>query len=320
MIRISNGEKLPFTQSQIQTKGWAIEARVCAEDPGTFLPAIGKLVKYLEPKSHNGSIRCDTGLVQGSSVTIHYDPLLCKVVAYAPTRDQAIQEMKYALDRYLITGVQTNVSLLCDIFNNPRFQSGKLSTAFLAQEYPSGFAYRPDERSRAQLAILSAFIYFCNENRNAPKRALKICRPVYIKINNSAPLHVNVSWDDDKLSLTHKELEYHVETKWQPGQVYIEAALNSKAGASNVAMICAATKPLGFSLVNHGVPFDVTVLTEAQFKLLPYIKEKKVVDQEFLVVSPMPGLILSVAVEKGQIVEHGQELAVIEAMKMQVIH
>ena len=142
MIRVAAGEALPFKQSDISAKGWAIESRIYAEDTlRNFLPSVGVLHRYRPPKEtpvgdHNGTVRIDTGVEECSEISIHYDPMIAKLITYAPTRNQAIEKMKQALDEFVIRGVRCNINFVRDVMDNPRFMSGDLTTHFIAQEYP----------------------------------------------------------------------------------------------------------------------------------------------------------------------------------------
>jgi propionyl-CoA carboxylase alpha chain len=137
MIRVAAGEKLNFKQDQLGFKGWAVESRVYAEDPEKYLPSIGKLTKYMEPKGQAKEIRCDSGIREGSEISIFFDPMICKLSTYGETRQEALDTMEKALDTYVIKGVTHNIPLLRDVISHPRFKAGKLSTKFLAEEYPS---------------------------------------------------------------------------------------------------------------------------------------------------------------------------------------
>ena len=140
MIRVAAGQKLSFTQEQVQRKGWALECRVYAEDARrNFLPSIGTLKRYVEPDTSCGQVRCDSGITEGSQISIYYDPLISKLVTYGKDRPSAIDRMKHALDTYVIRGVTHNVDFLRAIMENKKFLSGDLSTAFIPQQFPEGF-------------------------------------------------------------------------------------------------------------------------------------------------------------------------------------
>ena len=139
MIRVADGETLPIAQDDVTLTGWAIESRVYAEDPfRNFMPSIGRLVHYIAPPASD-TIRVDTGIKEGSEVSMFYDPMIAKLITYGDTRDEAIEEMHNALDQYYIRGVSHNISFLNALIAHPRFRSGELTTNFIAEEYPDGF-------------------------------------------------------------------------------------------------------------------------------------------------------------------------------------
>ena len=148
MINSAEGKVLPLTQDDVKLQGWALETRICAEDPSTYLPFAGVLKRYIEPdiKSPRGVVRCDSGVEQGSEISVFYDSLICKVSTHSSTREGAIELMKDALDSFAIegiarldTGVVNNISLLRNVLENDKFVNGNLNTGFLKQEYPEGF-------------------------------------------------------------------------------------------------------------------------------------------------------------------------------------
>lgn len=156
MIRIAGGQKLSLKQRDIAIKGHAIEARVYAEDAKTYLPSTGTLSHYIEPTGP--LIRCDSGVTEGSEISVFYDPMICKICTHAPTRSEAITAMKSALDKFLIRGVKTNTSLLFDIMTNTKFIESKLSTSFLSREYADGFEPK-FEVYIFELAVIASYIY-----------------------------------------------------------------------------------------------------------------------------------------------------------------
>ena len=158
MIRVAAGEKLPFKQSDIALKGWAVESRVYAEDPfRNFLPSIGRLVKYRPPaegKKDGITVRNDTGVFEGGEISMYYDPMIAKLVTHAPTREAAIEAQSAALDAFYIDGIQHNVPFLAAVMQHPRWRSGKISTGFIKEEFPEGFEPRAPEG--ADLVTLAA--------------------------------------------------------------------------------------------------------------------------------------------------------------------
>lgn len=176
MIRVAAGQRLSFGQPDVKLNGWAFESRVYAEDPEKYLPSIGikytitdytgKLTKYVEPTG-TGDVRCDSGILEGSEISIYYDPLICKLCTYGPTRDAARLRMAKALDEYVIKGVTHNIPLLRDVIAHPRFASGKISTGFLPEEYPSGFkGHSLTKETRMQLLAVAAYVHARKDLRN----------------------------------------------------------------------------------------------------------------------------------------------------------
>jgi propionyl-CoA carboxylase alpha chain len=168
MINVARGKKLPFTQEQVGTpKGWAFESRVYAEDPEKYLPSIGTLSKYIEPVGPPNEVRCDSGIVEGSEISIYYDPMICKLCTYGPTREESRKRMEKALDEYVIKGVTHNIPLLRDVVSHPRFISGKLSTNFLPEEYPKGFkGHVLTEEDKKKLFAIGAVMFAKKDVRN----------------------------------------------------------------------------------------------------------------------------------------------------------
>lgn len=166
MIKVAANQHLSFNQSDVKINGWAFESRVYAEDPEKYLPSIGKLSKYIEPKGE-GDVRCDSGIVEGSDISIYYDPMICKLCTWGPTREAARHRMEKALDEYVIKGVTHNVPLLRDVISHPRFAAGKLSTGFLPEEYPQGFkGHQLTPQSRLELLSVAAYVFAKKDLRN----------------------------------------------------------------------------------------------------------------------------------------------------------
>src|SRR5262249_3468411 len=166
MIRVAAGEKLPLTHKQVKVDGWAIEARVYAEDPvRNFVPSIGRLVRYMPPEQNDG-VRVDTGVYEGAEISMYYDPMIAKLVTSGPTRDAAIARMESALDSFLVRGVNHNVPFLAAILRSPRFRAGALTTGFIAEEFPDGF--KPGELApeiAARLVAAAAAIHVAQRRR-----------------------------------------------------------------------------------------------------------------------------------------------------------
>ncbi|CAG8581715.1 13382_t:CDS:10 [Ambispora leptoticha] len=344
MIRVAANQKLSFKQEDINMHGWAIESRVYAEDPQKYLPSIGRLSKYIEPVSltDKNEVRCDSGIVEGSEISIYYDPLICKLSTYGETRDEAIDVMKRALDSYVIKGVTHNIPLLREVIGSKRFQSGKITTKFLAEEYPEGFkGHVLSQQSLFQLASVAALVHAKRDVRNwcwgEGKEALlkgtlsgkaPYIWDLWVKIKTGeGDLHdVPVRIERKHESLQDKD-EYLVQTLDQPPTtVFTNWPLESplihahfQTPNKNEVLTIQYVDPLalGFRLQYMGTKFDITIHTQRQHELSQYMIEKPKADLTKVIIAPMPGSIVSLAVKVGDEVSQGTDLVVVEAMKMQ---
>jgi propionyl-CoA carboxylase alpha chain len=318
MIRVANGEELPLKQEDVQLNGWAIESRVYAEDPfRNFLPSIGRLVHYQPPKESE-SVRVDTGVFEGGEVSMFYDPMIAKLVTYGATRDEAIAEMTQALDEYYIRGVQHNISFLNALMVHPRFIEGRLTTNFIAEEYPEGFnAEMVPQEDPAKAIVVAAMIH-----RNYMDRAAclsgqmegferKVGEDWGVVVNGETHL-VKVKPTQTGYNVSYNDAEYSVVTDWALGQPLFEGTINGEA-------LCFQVERAGlwYSLFHRGARVDAQVMTPRSAEMFAMMPEKVAPDLSKFLLSPMPGLLVKVSVEEGQEVKAGEELAVIEAMKME---
>ncbi|KAG9303648.1 hypothetical protein G9A89_018545 [Geosiphon pyriformis] len=345
MIRIAANQRLGFRQEDIKFHGWAIESRVYAEDPEKYLPSIGRLSKYIEPVSlkDKSKVRCDSGVVEGSEISIYYDPLICKLSTYGETRDEAIEVMKRALDSYVIKGVTHNVPLLREVIGSPRFQSGLISTKFLAEEYPTGFkGHTLNQKSLFHLASVAALVHAKRDVRNwcwgEGKEALLKGNQIgkaphkwdlWVRINNgiagveSVPVRIERKSENlqhtDKFEV--KLLGYPptlIDASWPLESPLIDAHFQiPDQSDEKITVQYLDPLPVGFRLQHLGTKFDITVYTNRQHELLKYMIEKPKRDLTKFILAPMPGSVISLAVKEGDEVSEGAELAVVEAMKMQ---
>ncbi|KAJ3046079.1 hypothetical protein HDV00_003829 [Rhizophlyctis rosea] len=330
MIRVAAGQSLSFNQADVGINGWAFESRVYAEDPEKYLPSIGTLDKYIEPKGSDGEVRCDSGIVEGSEISIYYDPLICKLCTWGPTREEARQNMEMALDSYVIKGVTHNVPLLRDVISNPRFKAGKLSTAFLPEEYPKGFkGHQLTDATREELLAAAAAIH---AKRDVANR-------IWIKGGGSLAegtpglrqweFYIGVQGETRKRVLVERirncdfAIKFDgksviVTSGWKLESPIFEAYIGPQGQEPRTVTIqYLERETLGYVLQHHGTKFHVTVATKRQHELSQYMKEKAKLDLTSMVLAPMPGSVVSVSVKEGDTVAEGSELAVVEAMKMQ---
>jgi propionyl-CoA carboxylase alpha chain len=322
MIRVAAGEALPFAQSDVKPQGWAIEARVYAEDPQRgFLPSSGRLLRYCTPAqgAHgDAALRIDTGVQEGAEISVHYDPMIAKVCAHAPTRGAAIEVLSDALDEIAIGGIRHNVAFLSAIMHNRRFREGRLSTAFIAEEFPHGFRGRtPDAEAKrrflaagvvAELARLqraSAISGTLNGPRLAGSSFTATLGGVKFAIAD-ATLH------EGRFFARINGEGYAAATDWRPGVPILHLREKDREYAMQIAPTAG-----GWQVSQGGVLALVCVRSLRAAELATLMPKKAAADTSKLLLCPMPGLVASVEVEVGQEVKAGEPLAVVEAMKME---
>ncbi|KAF1321588.1 Acetyl-coa carboxylase, biotin carboxylase subunit, partial [Globisporangium splendens] len=387
MIRVAAGHKLPdnLLQGPVKIHGWAMESRVYAEDPlRGFLPSIGRLLKYEEPVYLPG-VRVDSGVSEGSDISMFYDPMISKLITYGKDRHEALERMKVALDNYVIRGPGNNVSFLQDVYRHPRFVSGKITTKFIAEEYPDGFdGVKLTKDELKDLTVVGAIMHLqrghasgqtsgriqsprdiidgvadVNENELefvsghagvvprfrvllsdvsskdlialAERNALvNVGEKLYVSVDGQfgeskevvvVELEVeNKRRRTETVTLAFADGKWHVlgALDWTLNAPLFKATITEEAGVSKpVASQVLEMLPEGYRVLHHGAVHDVVVRNALEAKYACHMKPKPKVDTSNLLLCPMPGMLISVAVEEGQHVELGQELAVVEAMKMQ---
>ncbi len=313
MIRVAAGEKLPITQEQVTLTGSAIEARVYAEDPlRGFLPSIGRLTRYRPPAGEG--VRVDTGVYEGSEISVFYDPMIAKLVTYGPTRAEAARRMSTALDAFAIRGVNHNIGFLAAIIRKPRFLEGRLSTDFIPAEFPEGFhgaELPPDELDLLVAVAAAAQRLTAERDRHGAGipsdwtvlvgPAPRVARAVEVTSDGAGSVAVSL---DGRTRL--------VKTDWQPGQVLFDGTVD---GAPVTAQL--DRKGVTWHLHRAGAMIEMRVVTRVTGELAALMPVKVPPDMSRFLLSPMPGLLVSVAVKEGQAVKAGEELAVVEAMKME---
>jgi propionyl-CoA carboxylase alpha chain len=317
MIRIAAGEKLPFTQENVKLSGWAIEARLYAEDPfRNFLPSIGRLTGYRPPRGED--VRVDTGVYEGAEISMFYDPMIAKLVTRGATRDAAIVRMKEALDSFLVRGVSHNVSFLAALVGHERFRQGDISTNFIAEEFAGGFEGATlgadDEDALVAVAATIQRIGAEAEASISGRLPGRSAAPgeAWVVILDEARRHVTVRRSSAGFLVTTERGTHEIVTAWRPGQKLLEAAVDGR-----VATFQVDREGIGFRLFHAGASRRVQVLTPRAAELSALMPVKQPPDLSKFLLSPMPGLLVSVAVSDGQEVKAGEELAVVEAMKME---
>ncbi|CAH0556704.1 unnamed protein product [Brassicogethes aeneus] len=325
MIRVAKGHKLNIKQDDVKINGWAIESRVYAEDPykSFGLPSIGRLHKYIEPNKFDG-VRCDSGIEEGSEISMYYDPMICKLVCYGKTREEAIDRSITALDSYVIRGVTHNIPLLRDILTEENFIKGDISTNYLPKIYPDGFkGIQLNKSDKNKLFALSSALYAINELRsrnflNGPQ--IKIHKGTKDKWNlnvmvNEENVDVQVHQTNGKLKITIKDDVYEINKK---DLNLASSIIRTEINGEPVVMQLFSKNAAGeLQIVYKGTNFKVKILSRKSSELLHLMPEKPKLDVSKLVKSPMPGLVKGVSCNVGDMVAEGQELCIIEAMKMQ---
>ncbi|MEX1147701.1 MAG: biotin/lipoyl-containing protein, partial [Sphingomonadales bacterium] len=320
MIRVAAGEKLSITQNDVKLKGWAIESRVYAEDPVRgFLPSIGRLTKY-RPPADSATVRVDTGIYEGSEISMFYDPMIAKLITYGPSREDAVLSMRHALDAYYIRGITHNIPFLSAIMTHPRFLSGNITTGFIAEEYPDGFAGGAlSADGRVTLIAVATLI-----NAVDVERAARISG----KMNDSSPDYgrdwvATIEGEDVPVTFSRTGKGYDVlidgtscpiETAWTPGQPVVTGMAGGRPVSVEVDR-----RSEGYLLTYDGVSLPVVVRTPRAAQLARLMPEKVAPDTSRMLLCPMPGLVVSIEVAEGEDVKAGQAAAVVEAMKMENI-
>lgn len=327
MIGIAAGHPLPIKQSDLKINGHALECRVYAEDPfRNYLPSIGPLRVYQEPKA--SFVRCDSGIREGTEITMYYDPMISKTCTHGVDRSQALSRMREALDTYIISGVNHNIPLLRTVIDHPRFIDGAtITTKFLEEEYPKGFpGYPMSPEVIRRIAGIASMVRLANEQReySVANSTGKPSNRFRVSFRDHS-LVADVSGSNGRYSakLFEEVGDKHVQmdqiditTNWVPGHRVASLQL-ADGSVENFQVLDSSAN--GLDLIFRGSQIKVAVHTEAEHKLWPNIQTFKGSDMSKFLQSPMPGQIKSVAVKVGDKVVVGQELLVVEAMKMQNI-
>jgi propionyl-CoA carboxylase alpha chain len=328
MIRVAAGEKLALAQKDVTLTGWAVESRVYAEDPfRNFLPSVGRLVKYRPPAERESggiTVRNDTGVQEGGEIPIYYDPMIAKLVTHAPSRAAAIEAQSMALDSFYIDGIRHNIPFLSALMNHPRWREGKLSTGFIAEEFPRGFSARvPEGEVGRRLAAAAAAIDHVLGERKRQISGQLIGRPVRRESRRAVwldreeiPLEIVREADDlvirfiDAGGTTSQP--HRVASAWKPGEPIWHGTIDGVDIAMQVRPVLN-----GFRLAHQGFEAAIQVFTETEATAARLMPVTSASDSGKKLLCPMPGLVISIAVSEGQEVKAGEALAVIEAMKMQ---
>ena len=323
MIRSAAGEKLPLAQKDVKLDGWAVEARIYAEDPYRgFLPSTGRLVRYRPPKegTHAGvTVRNDTGVYEGGEISIYYDPMIAKLCTHAKSRDLAIDAMGQALDTFRVEGINQNIDFLAAIMAHPRFRSGRLTTGFIAEEYPDGFHGAPLDEARARRFAAAAVAAKIIRTRRAGEISGTLngaCMPgkdFQVGVGEKTVTVTGAALTAGTFSGVVDGVKFAAYVDWSPGDALMRLQENENA----VSTLQISRQSGGYRFRQGGTSVVVTVRNHVAAKLAALMPKKVAADTSKLLLCPMPGLIVSVNVAQGQDVKTGETLAVVEAMKME---
>ena len=317
MIRVAAGEKLSLAQSDVTLTGWAMESRVYAEDPfRNFMPSIGRLSGYREPEGEG--VRVDSGVYEGGEVSMHYDPMISKLITYGDNREAAIDLMVDALDAYYIRGVNHNISFLNALMVHPRFVAGELTTNFIEEEFPEGFNADLVPQNNPHIAVVVAAAV----HQEYRERSSQISGQsegheyqvpdqwVVITGAEETPVSMTLTLSGFLVSVGNDD--YSVVTDWALGEPLFEAQINGQQVTVQVER-----SGSGYKLFYRGAEINALVLSLKAAALNKLMLEKAPADLSKFLLSPMPGLLVKLGVKVGDQVKAGEELAVVEAMKME---
>jgi propionyl-CoA carboxylase alpha chain len=333
MIRVAAGERLPLTQADVKRDGWAIECRINAEDPfRNFLPSTGRLVAF-RPPAEGAGIRVDTGVYEGGEIPMYYDSMIAKLIAHGRDRGETIAKMRAALNAFAIRGVASNVPFQAALLAHPKFVAGDFDTGFIAQHYGKGFsAADVPHDDPLFLVALAGFV-----RRKARERALGISGQVAGHGAKASPDLVVVvlaadgrhehhpvrverfERDPQRADVIVGERRFAIESRTQLGELLMTGSCNGKPFTAQVESGGATKNPLAMRIAHNGSVIETLVLMPRAAELLELMPHKAPPDLSKFLLSPMPGLLVDLAVQPGQKVSAGERLAVIEAMKMENI-
>jgi len=321
MIRIAAGERLTLQQDKLRRDGWAIECRINAEDPSRgFLPSTGRLVRFLPPSERAGEVRVDTGVYEGDAISVYYDPMIAKLITHGSDRAQAVARMREALDRFVVRGICSNIAFQAALMRNASFVQGRLHTGLIAEEFPTGFhpsdALHPRPLLLAAVAAYARWRYVDRAGRISGQlrgHGRKVGTEWVVQAGGES-IRLRVEPNQTGCDIVHQGERHTLRTDWQIGQILFEAHFDGEP-------VCLQFERVGvrYRIIHEGVQVEAAVLSPRAAELLALMPHKAPPDLSRFLLSPMPGLLVEVAVKPGQEVKAGERLATIEAMKMENI-
>jgi len=314
MIKIAAGEKLNVTQDDIKFKGWAIESRIYAEDPErNFMPSTGRLIRYKPPKGMS-NIRNDTGVYEGGEISMFYDPMISKLCSYADTRLEACRLMQNALNNFEISGIKNNLNLLASIVKSKKFLDGDINTGFIAEEYPNGFSSEIKSREDSLMFSLVAIFADIKNNNSKNNNNLKLNERSLVASSGNNIFEFKVYNTIKNTIIEHEGRVISLESDWNPGDRSIKIKIDE-----DIVTLQIQSSVKGYKVSGFGLSGTVKIRSEIAQELSAYMIKKVVTKNTKIIKCPMPGLVISIDIQKGQIIEDGDKLCTIEAMKMENI-
>ncbi|MDT7835613.1 acetyl/propionyl/methylcrotonyl-CoA carboxylase subunit alpha [Aquabacterium sp. OR-4] len=335
MIRVAAGQALSFGQADIPRRGWAMECRINAEDPfRNFLPSTGRLVRYAPPATtmeaslpvpEGGGVRVDTGVTEGGEIPMFYDSMIAKLIVHGVDRADAIEKMREALNGFVIRGISSNIPFQSALLAHPKFQSGDFNTGFIAEHYPKGFAAADVPHDEPDLLVaLAATVYRRYRDRAAgisgqlPGHGVQIGEQFTAVVKGEAGQHRYVPLRIQANGQVTVSIEggktYVIDKDWRFGGIRAEGRCNGRPFTAQVER-----HGLWYRVSHNGLAIDAQLMSARAAELLRVMPFKAPADMSKFLLSPMPGLLVNVAVKPGQAVQAGERLATIEAMKMENI-
>ena len=339
MIRVAAGEKLPLAQADVKRDGWAIECRINAEDPfRSFLPSSGRLVRFQPPResmwaadtAHLHGVRVDTGVADGGEIPMHYDSMIAKLIVHGQNRMEAIAKMREALNGFVIRGVSSNIPFQAALLAHPKFAAGDFNTGFIAEHYGKGFQAADVAHDDPNFPVaLAAYV-----NRRSLQRASGISGQLpghaFTVGEDFVVVMLEANGKHRRQAASVQDFEagsgssavstggsrYEICSSWHMGGARIRGTANGKAFAAQVER-GVGSNPLAIRIIHNGARLDALVLTPRAAELHALMPYKPPPDMSRYLLSPMPGLLVELAVRPGQKVQAGERMAVIEAMKME---
>jgi propionyl-CoA carboxylase alpha chain len=328
MLRVAGGERLAFTQKDLKINGWAIESRIYAEDPyRNFLPSIGRLRRYIPPaEGRFGDIlvRNDSGVREGDEISMFYDPMIAKLVTHGPTRLKAIDAQARALDSFVIEGIQDNIAFLGAVMDEKTFRAGDFTTAYIKERFPDGFnGAAPNAEERDLLCAVAAFAQSVKADRGRKISnqinggvAAKNGRTDWVVIFGREQIPAKIHFEEGGAAVAFGKngKMLHLKSAWTPGLPVAEGEFNGAPFAVKIKEVSE-----GFRMRLRGIAVNALVCSPQAAALHARLPEKQPADTSKLIISPMPGLVVTVEAQVGQEVKAGESVAIVEAMKMQNI-